>query len=347
MNRSLKKLALCAATSAFLFIPAPVTWAVPFTGTAHLFARAITNTIKFSDSRREVIPASQREKQIGARLPNPVHFREVNGRGLLISVWVNDAGPYTFAVDTGAGATILSRRVADEAGVSISGKRPLTIGGISGTGTISGQEVIVHSLAVGDQDNTLPTRGIVIVTERLAPGVDGVLDPTEGYWPLGFEIDMPRSELSAFDPRATPLRRNQNLPPDGAIVPWLFDGQSRRPFVLLEGGTRALLDTGSGFGLAVTQDAALSLGILPGRGRGQTDARELDVNVRDLAGGQVAAHRISPTTIRLGALVLRGIPTDLLPNARAGSPVLLGRDALRPFRLTFDPTSRLIRIVPG
>src|SRR2546429_4142747 len=97
MYHSLKKLALCTATSAFLFIPAPVTWAVPFTGTAHLFARAITNTIKFSDSGREVIPASQREKQIGARLPNPVHFREVNGRGLLISVWVNDAGPYTFA----------------------------------------------------------------------------------------------------------------------------------------------------------------------------------------------------------------------------------------------------------
>lgn len=346
MRHSLKKLALCAATSAYLFIPAASMWAVPFKGTAHLSVPVVSDSLKTRDSRREVITTSQRDTQ-SKRLPAPVRFREVSGRGLLVRVWINDAGPYTFAVDTGAGATILSRRVADEAHVLTSNRRSLIIGGMSGTGTVTGQEVNVHSLAVGDQDNLLPARGSVIVTERLAPDIDGVLDPAEAYWPLGFELDLPRNELTAFDPRVTPLRRNQNLPSDGTIVPWLFEGQSRRPFVMLEGGMRALLDTGSGFGLAVTQDAALSLGILPGRGRERIDDRELGVDVRDLAGGQVAAHRIAPTTVRIGALVLLGIPTDLLPNAGAGSPILLGRDALRPFRLTFDPVNRLIRIVPG
>lgn len=276
-------------------------------------------------------------------MPAPVRFREDNGRGLLVRVWVNDAGPYTFAVDTGAGATILSRRVAEEARVSFSDRGALTISGMSGAGTVGGQRAVVHSLAVGDQGNLLPTKGMVIVTERLAPDVDGVLDPAEAYWPLGFEIDMPRSELTAFDPHQTPLSRNQNLP-DGAVVAWLFDGQSRRPFVMLEGGRRALIDTGSGFGLALTQDAAIALGMMPGGGRNQG---RLGTDVRDVAGGQVAAQRISPATIRIGALVLRGIPTDLLPYVTAGSPILLGRDALRPFRLTFDPLNRLIRIVPG
>jgi len=205
---------------------------------------------------------------------------------------------------------------------------------------VSGQEVSVRELALGDENNLLPSSGVVIVTDRLAPGVDGVLDPAEAFWPLGFEIDMPRGELTAFDPRTNPLRRNQNLSSDETIVPWLTDGQSRRPFVMLEGRQRALLDTGSGFGLALTEDAARSLGILGGRGREYGD-------VRDLGGGQIAAHRISPATVHLGNLVLRGIPTDLLPNARAGSPALLGRDALRPFRLTFDPLNRLIRILPG
>jgi hypothetical protein len=275
-----------------------------------------------------------------AKLPRAVRFREVEGSGLLVSVWINDAGPYTFAIDTGAGATIISRRVADQARVAVSGKRPVMIGGLSGAGGVASYEAIVRSLAVGDEQNILPSKGLVIITERLAPGVDGVLDPVEAYWPLGFEIDMVRGEMTAFDTRLNSLRRASTLPPDGTIVSWLMDNQSRRPFVMLEGGKRALLDTGSGFGLAVTEDAASSLGIILGRGRGRGD-------VRDLAGGSIPAHRISPTTIRIGALVLRGIPTDLLPNARAGSPILLGRDALRPFRLSFDPVARLIRIVPG
>jgi len=327
MIQRLKRFACCCATSALIFIPAATTRAVPSNGTAH------------SSVRR--IEALQNEGLTSARLPSPVRFREESGRGLLVRVWVNDAGPYVFAIDTGAGATILSRRVAGEARVSTNGRRPLIIGGMSGAGSVTGQEVLVRSLAIGDKYNLLPSGGLVIVTERLAPGVDGVLDPTEAYGKLGFEIDLPRGEMTAFDPRTSPLRRNQNLSADEAIVPWLTDGQSRRPFVMLEGKLRALLDTGSGFGLALTEETARFLGIISGR-RGERSA-----DIRDLAGGQIAAHRISPATVRVGALVLRGVPTDLLANAHAGSPILLGREALRPFRLTFDPLNRLIRIVPG
>jgi|ERR1044071_5370779 predicted aspartyl protease len=317
MRHGLRKFALLYASSALLLIPAINIWAVSLGGTAHLSVQPVA-----------------------AQLPRTVRFREETGRGLLVSAWVNGAGPFTFAVDTGAGATLLSRRVADEARVALSGRRPMMIGGLSGAGTVPSYEASVRSLALGDSQNFLPAREPVFVTERLAPGIDGVLDPVEAYGSLGFEIDMVRGELTAFDPRVTPLRRGSNLPPDGTIVPWLTDGQSRRPFVMLEGGRRALLDTGSGFGLAVTEDAARSLGIIPGRGRQRGD-------VRDLAGGSIPAHRISPATVRLGAMVLRGIPTDLLSTTRAGSPILLGRDALRPFRLSFDPVSRLIRIVPG
>jgi hypothetical protein len=314
----LRKFALLCASSGLLLIPAANIWAVPLDGTAHLSARSII-----------------------FELPRTVRFREESGRGLLVGAWVNGAGPYTFAIDTGAGATLLSRRVADEGRVALSGRRPLMIGGLSGAGAVPSYEANIRSLALGDSQNLLPSSGLVLVTERLAPGIDGVLDPVEAYGSLGFEIDIVRGEMTAFDPRRTPLRRGTaNLPPDGTIVSWLTDGQSRRPFVMLEGGKRALLDTGSGFGLALTEEAARALGIIPGRGRQRGD-------VRDLSGGSIPAHRIAPTTVRLGAMVLRGIPTDLLASARAGSPILLGRDALRPFRLSFDPLSRLIRIVPG
>src|SRR5260370_27918341 len=37
-------------------------------------------------------------------IPRPATFREIPGRGLLVRIWVNGAGPFTFAIDTGAGA---------------------------------------------------------------------------------------------------------------------------------------------------------------------------------------------------------------------------------------------------
>jgi len=38
---------------------------------------------------------------------------------LLIDTWINSAGPFTFAIDTGAGITIISPRVAREAEVNV------------------------------------------------------------------------------------------------------------------------------------------------------------------------------------------------------------------------------------
>jgi hypothetical protein len=135
------------------------------------------------------------------------------------------------------------------------------------------------------------------------------------------------------------LRRG-DVPPGGAIVPWLSEAGSRRPFVMLNGTRRALIDTGSEFGLALSAEAASVIGILnDGRGRSRD-------GVRDIGGGQIGARRIAPATINIGQLVLRGVPTDLLLGAHAGAPILLGRDALQPFQLTFDPLNRLIRIAP-
>jgi hypothetical protein len=96
----------------------------------------------------------------------------------------------------------------------------------------------------------------------------------------------------------------------------------------------ALIDTGSGFGLAIAQDLT----------RKNHKVRD---TVRDLGGGAVASRRVEPTTVTIGSLVLRGVPTDILIGAHEDVPVLLGRDALYPFKITFDPASRLIEIAPS
>src|SRR6266567_219285 len=276
-------------------------------------------------------PLNGRMTEARSPVPHSVLFREVSGRGLLIRTWINSQGPFTFAIDTGAGATLLSQRVVEEAGVNVSGGRTISVAGLSGA-TSEARQASIQSLAIGDRENYLPGKGQVMVTSGLPRDLDGVLDPTEAFSPLGYVIDIPRHELSAFDPQVTPVRMNSQ-PEEGTVVPWLRERHGRRPFVQLDNGDRALLDTGSGLGLAIRES-------------GQTD-RETIASVRDIGGGSISARRVAARTISIGSLTLRRIPTDVVSGAEADAPVLLGLSALRPFRLRLDPVHRLIEIAPS
>jgi len=263
-------------------------------------------------------------------IPRPVRLREVRGRGLLISTWLNSTGPFTFALDTGAGTTLISPRVASAARLKVRSASGRSIAGLSGRG-VAADEATIQTLAVGDRTNNLPSSIDVVVTSGLPADIDGVLDPTQAFSPLGYIIDIPRLELAAFDPQTTPLSAD-DPPAEGAVVPWLRERQSRRPFVQLDNGDRALIDTGSSLGLAI---------------RDSSSANHTNASLsRDIGGGQISARRVRPTTIAIGALMLRNIPTDLISGAETDAPVLIGLSALRPFRLAFDPLHRLIEISP-
>jgi aspartyl protease len=266
----------------------------------------------------------------GVNLPRPVRFREVKGRGLLVSVWLNSTGPFTFAIDTGAGTTLISPRVAGASRLQVRAVQGRSIAGLSGRG-VAVNEATIQMLAIGDRANTFPGSIDTMVTSGLPTDIDGVLDPTQAFSPLGYVINIPRLELSAFDPQATPLSI-ENQPYQGAVVPWLRERQSRRPFVQLDNGDRALVDTGSSLGLAI---------------RDSSSANHRNASLsRDVGGGQITARRVRPTTVSIGALLLRNIPTDLISGAEADAPVLIGLSALRPFRLAFDPLHHLIEIAP-
>jgi predicted aspartyl protease len=250
---------------------------------------------------------------------------------LLITTWINSQGPFTFAFDTGAGITIISPRVAAEAAVPVQQGPGPSIAGLSGA-TIAAREGTVQTIALGDSENRVPTRTQVIVSSGLPRDVDGLLDPNDAFGQLGYSIDIPHQELSFFDPRESALSvRSQ--PPDGAVVSWQEQGNSRRPFVTLSTGEQALIDTGSSLGFAIRDSGPLSMG-------SRSSA------VHDVA-GSVSAHRIAPRTVSIGTLVLQNVPTDVISGATADAPVLLGLNALHPFKLRFDPLHRLIEIAPS
>jgi len=264
-------------------------------------------------------------------LPRSVTFREVHGRGLLVDTWINSIGPFTFAVDTGAGVTLMSHRAASAAGVSIHTGPGPSIAGLSGV-VVSADAGFVQSIAIGDRQNQLPAKPDVVVTDGLPSDLDGLLDPNDAFSSLGYSIDIPRHELSAFDPREVRLNLRAQ-PRDGAVVAWQQQGNSHRPFVQLDTGETTLIDTGSSLGLAVQSGE-------PANERSSRSA------VHDV-GGRVSAHRVAPRTVSIGSLVLRNVPTDMIYGASSDAPVLLGLNALRPFRLRFDPLHRLIEITPS
>jgi len=265
-------------------------------------------------------------------VPQRVYFREVAGRGLLVQTWVNGIGPFNFAIDTGAGSTLISARVADEARVSVGNGRSTSIAGLSGT-KVAAHKATLESLAIGDSENYLPAHGKAMITGGLPNDLDGVLDPTEALSPLGYVIDLPQHELVAFDPQNDPVQMNRP-PAEGTVVQWLREAHGRRPFVQLDNGDRALLDTGSSLGLAIRDTEA-------------GDGKHAAYAVRDVGGGRISTRRVTTTNIAIGSLTLRRIPTDLVSGAEADAPVLLGLAALRPFRLRFDPLHRLIEIAPA
>ena len=296
-----------------LSVLAAVAWAVPVSGAAHSFA---------GESSAQVPLVSQ--------LPRPARFRLNRDRGLLINAWLNGRGPYVFVIDTGAGMNVVSDRLVSLAGLKIIPTSQTTVGGLSGATTVSNREAAIDSLALGYQTNMLPSGQNALVVSNLPIGVDGILDPTEAYSPYGYSIDMPNGQIAALDNSAELSHRPSTV---GATVEWLRRGDSDRPFVKLGDGRIALIDTGSRFGLAISDRQAIIV---------SKNKTPHTITSLDLGGGAINARRVAPTTISIGELVLRGIPTDILFGVAADAPVILGRDALSPFKISFDPQRRLI-----
>lgn len=308
------------AIALFTLIAVSALWAVPLFGAAH------DRFWRFGNSAQQ--------SQTGAAVFAPVRLKQSSGRGLLADIWIRGSGPFTFAVDTGAGVTLVSRAVVTRAQLqSHRSGRPLA-GGLSAGSIISNQSTTIDQMAIGRRENQLRNSFTAAVVETLPGGLDGILDPTTAIQPYGYSIDLPNRELRVLDFAGRGLR-TQDPPPDGAIVKWIKTSGDDRPFVRLGDGRLALLDTGSGFGLAVSD----------GRVVGRNHNQQNQV-VRDLSGGSISARRVDPVTVNIGSLMLKSVPTDYLFGAPAGTPVIIGRDALYPFRLTFDPVSRLIEIAP-
>jgi Aspartyl protease len=292
----------------------------------------ITLMVGWAASNSEAAPSFFSEQN--ATIPAPIRFREDRSAGLLVTGWINGAGPFTLAVDTGAGLSLISQDVVQRAKLTTMKSTRSIIGGLSQAPIASTGEARESQIALGVKTNVLPGRPILTVVNALPAGVDGILDPGDLFGDLAYSIDLPNRQILAFDSQTNGLDINR-IPKDGAIVRWLRQRSGNRPFVRLGDGRLALLDTGSGFGLAVSDKKA------------SNGSNHTQRSVNDLGGGVVQSRRINPLTVSIGSLVLRDVPTDLVLGAASDTPIILGRGALYPFKLTFDPNAQLIAFEPS
>ncbi|PWT94667.1 MAG: hypothetical protein C5B55_02350 [Blastocatellia bacterium] len=262
-----------------------------------------------------------------------VQFKNSRDHGLLVDMWIDQAGPFVFAIDTGAGSSIISRRVVDVEHLVVRPGRRTLVGGLSTSSISSNQETTLQRVAIGRPGAMLTATVPAAVADSLPAGIDGILDPLD-VSPYGYSVDLPNRTLTIFESTQRGLSQADVIA-GGAVVRWVRGDGSSRPFVKLGDGRLALIDTGSNFGLAVSDGV-----IVGNHGRNGR-------SVHDLGGGSVQSTRVAPTIVSIGALVLRSVPTDVLSGVAANTPVIIGRDALYPFRITFDPLRHLIAIEPA
>src|SRR5690242_21235695 len=99
---------------------------------------------------------------------SPIQLRD--GRdGLTANVWLNGAGPFVFAIDTGAGVSLISRNVVDRARLQINKSRHALVGGLSTARIVSDQETRLSELALGTPNNRVSTHAVAAVVSTL-PG---------------------------------------------------------------------------------------------------------------------------------------------------------------------------------
>jgi hypothetical protein len=261
----------------------------------------------------------------------PIRLKDERERGLLAQGWVNGAGPFVFVIDTGAGVSLINRNVVEQARLQVTRSRRTLVGGLSTAPIASDQETRISGLALGERNNSVSGSFTAAVVANLPGSIDGVLDPTEVFKPYGYSVDIPNRELRVFDTAAQRLRVT-DVPKDGAVVRWVREAGSERPFVRLGDGRLALIDTGSTLGFALNES---------GRVEGSNQ-----IVTHDLGGGRIQSRRVAPQTVNIGGLVLNKVPTDVLTGVAPGTPIILGRGALFPFKITFDPASRLIAFEP-
>ena len=267
-----------------------------------------------------------------------VSFR-LTGCGLIsVPGYVNDTGPYDFTVDTGAGVSLISPRLAHQLEIVATGSEYRTGAG----GQVEVALGKVQSLAIGEARLELDQVGISDELDKIGAAAGEKIDGNIGYDYLRHyrvTIDYGRSVLSLAQEHA-------DLESAGVAVRVKFRlADSVKPLILVPafvngaGPYLFALDTGAS-ATVVSPELAHNLGIA-----GTDAAQALG------AGGSVTASVGSVESLAVESAEVKDLAVAVMDFFdRLGREIgekldgLIGYNYLRRFRVTIDYTNQVLQL---
>ncbi len=197
----------------------------------------------------------------GPENPAPIRFRKSLNL-IFASVMVNGAGPYDFAIDTGASQTVLSEKLAGELGLT-----PITstiMHGVGGAGKIDSKLYKLREIGIGDikiQNVPVGTFNDPLVTQ-LADGIIGTALLSD----FVVTVNYPESqlELTRKKPAAQGEVFGARFFSNLLLIQIQVNSKTRGNFVVDTGAVTTVISHALASELGVTEDtpgAKINLGI--------------------------------------------------------------------------------------
>ena len=289
-------------------------------------AKAGLDTLKaFGDEEVGAIQAPEN--------PAPIHFR-TSLNLLFANVMVNGKGPYEFAIDTGATQTVISEKLAQEAGLDLI--TSTVVFGIGGSGKVETKLYKMKELSIGDVEvkNTPVGTFNDPLVAQLADGILG----TSILSDFIITVNYPAGQLELSRKRAA-------TPASAEVVPiWFFSNLLLLPLEVNGKKGNFVVDTGA-VTTVLSHSMAAQLGV-----RENTPGAKIDMGIAGVGGFEGLVLKVPDVTFKTGknseafpqvvAIDLKQI-SKMIGTEVAG---VVGYDFLSDYKLTLDYYAGEIRI---
>jgi predicted aspartyl protease len=289
-------------------------------------AKAGLDTLKaFGDDEVGAIQAPEN--------PAPIHFR-TSLNLLFANVMVNGNGPYEFAIDTGATQTVVSEKLAKEAGLDLITSS--VVFGIGGSGKVETKLYKMKELSIGDVEvkNTPVGTFNDPLVAQLADGILG----TSILSDFIITVNYPAGQLELSRKRAA-------TPASAEVIPiWFFSNLLLLPLEVNGKKGNFVVDTGA-VTTVLSHSMAAQLGV-----RENTPGAKVDMGIAGVGGFEGVVLKVPDVTFKteknseafpqVVAIDLKQI-SKMIGTEVAG---VIGYDFLSDYKLTLDYYAGEIRI---
>jgi predicted aspartyl protease len=256
---------------------------------------------------------------------------------IIVSATVNGTGPYSFLVDTGATPSVIDKKVAAAAGISVDPSRSTPVEGV-GSEDVKAHAIVIPRLRVGDVEYR-DMEGLVADVGRLSSRLG---HPLHGI--LGDNFFA--GKVVTIDYKAKQLRisnssRDTN---DGIELPFVTAPDDIMPIIRdfeINGHKIAVsLDTGSSLGLELYKPGVAEAGLTELAAKGRKDTVTG-------ASGEAEVGRAEIDSVRIGGLPVEHVGLTFSKRDDYGALRMgnVGNALLSHFIVTFDYIRHRVRFV--